>query len=322
MSRVLSGVQPSGQQLHIGNYFGAVRQFIQLQNEHEMFCFIANYHALTTVKDPQLLRQYSLEVALEYLALGLNPEKATLFLQSDIVFHTELAWIFDCLVPMGLLERSHAYKDALANNKPSSVGLFNYPVLMAADILIYRPALVPVGKDQTQHVEMARDIAESFNKIYGEYFPIPQAYIPEDAGIVPGIDGRKMSKSYGNTVNIFAPENEILKKIKGIVTDSKGVEEPKDPTTCTLFHLYQLVAEKSAIENLKAQYISGGIGYGKIKEMLYEAFMHYFKDIRKRYEDLSKNPDYILSVVKEGGKKALPVAEKTMDEVRNLIGIL
>ncbi len=244
--RVLSGIQPSGA-IHLGNYLGAIKQHIEMQqnSNYDCFFFIADLHALTTVRDPKKLADMTRDVALTYLSLGLDPEKVVFFKQSDVPEHTELAWIFSCITPMGLLERAHAWKDAVEKGKKEkTAGLFIYPILMAADILLYKPSLVPVGKDQKQHIEIARDIATHFNTTFGEEFPQPQELTPEDVAVVPGTDGQKMSKSYGNTIDIFAPENILKKQIMGIVTDSTPVEAPKDPSTCNVFQLYKLVATK------------------------------------------------------------------------------
>lgn len=322
MKRALSGIKSTGQQMHIGNYLGAVKQFVELQNHYESFIFIANLHSLTTVKNKKELYDQTLEIALEYLACGLDPKKTTLFFQSDVPEVTELAWTFNCLTPMGLLNRAHAYKDAQAKNKDVNVGLFDYPVLMAADILIYKPHIVPVGKDQKQHVEIARDIAEIFNKTYGETFVIPEYYSAKETETVLGLDGQKMSKSYKNTIDLFEDEKSILKKVKGIVTDSKGVDEPKDPETCNIFRLYKLFAQVNEVKDLKIKYIEGGIGYGRAKEILFEVMMRELSPIRERYKKLATDKEYVLSVMREGGKRAKVVAKETIEEVRKKIGIV
>lgn len=322
MKRVLSGVKPTGGQMHIGNYIGAVKRFVDLQKEHENFFFIANYHALTTVKNKKDLEEQTLEIATEYLACGLDPKKSTLFFQSDVPEVTELAWIFDCLTPMGLLQRAHAYKDAVAKNKEVNVGLFNYPALMAADILIYQSHLVPVGKDQKQHVEIARDIAETFNKLYGETFVLPNPLIDQETETVVGLDGQKMSKSYGNIIGLFEDEKSILKKVKSIVTDSKGVNDPKDPSTCNVFNLYKLFATPAEKKEMEKTYREGGCGYGESKEKLYEVMMRELKPIRQRYAELSDDKSHVLKIMKEGGLKARAVAQKTMEDVRIKVGIV
>lgn len=320
--RLLSGVKPTGSQIHIGNYFGAVRHFVNLQDEYDMYAFIANLHAITTVKEGEKLREQTLELIIEYLACGLDPTKATIFLQSDVPEHTELAWIFNCLTPMGLLNRAHAYKDAVAKNKEINVGVFDYPVLMAADILIYKPAAVPVGKDQKQHVEIARDIAEVFNTTYSETFPLPDPIIDETTQTIVGLDGQKMSKSYNNTIMLFEDEKSILKKVKSIVTDSKGVDEPKDPETCSVFQLYKLFATPEEKTEMEQKYRAGGLGYGQAKEALFEVMMRELKPLRDRYAELSKNKDYVLDIVRKGGQKAREMAVETMKDVRKKVGIL
>jgi len=322
MKRALSGIKSTGQQLHIGNYLGAVKQFVALQDQYESFIFIANFHSLTTVKNKHELYDQTLEIALEYLACGLDPKKTTLFFQSDVPEVTELAWIFNCLTPMGLLNRAHAYKDAVAKNKEVNVGLFDYPVLMAADILIYKPHIVPVGKDQKQHVEIARDIAETFNKTYGETFIIPEYYSAKETETVLGLDGQKMSKSYKNTIDLFEDENSILKKVKSIVTDSKGVDEPKDPGSCNVFKLYKLFAQENEVRDLEKKYKEGEVGYGVAKEMLFEVMMRELSPLRERYKKLAMDKAYVLSVMREGGKKARALAQETMKEVRKKIGII
>src|ERR1700731_4224169 len=243
MPRILSGIQSSGV-LHIGNYFGMMRQAIGLQDEGEAFYFIADYHALTSVRDPDGLRQNVRRIALDFLACGLDPERAALFLQSDVPAVTELTWILATVAPMGLLERAHSYKDKVARGLPASAGLFTYPVLMAADILIYDSDLVPVGKDQKQHLEMTRDIAQKFNETFGDVLRLPEPHIQPAPETVPGIDGQKMSKSYGNTIDIFGDEKEMRKRVMSIVTDSSPVEAAKDPASSTIFHLYSLFATK------------------------------------------------------------------------------
>ena len=261
--RVLSGIQPSGK-LHIGNYFGAMRQHLELQAEHEGFYFIADYHAMTSNPDPKDLKARTLGVAMDYLALGLDPQKTVFWKQSDVPEVTELAWILSCQTPMGLLQRCTSYKDKVAQGLSPNHGLFAYPVLQAADILIFMSDLVPVGADQKQHIEVTRDIAEKFNAIYGELFVLPKDHILESVAVIPGVDGRKMSKSYNNTIEIFEPESSVKKKIMRMVTDSTPVEEPKDPDKCNLFALLRLVASPESLPNDR-KYRQGGIGYGPSK---------------------------------------------------------
>lgn len=320
--RVLSGVQPSGA-IHLGNYLGAIKQHIEMQDnpEFECFIFIADLHALTTVRDAKKLKSLTLEVALTYLALGLDPKKAVFFKQSDIAEHCELAWILSCVTPFGLLERAHAWKDAVEKNKKEkTVGLFTYPALMAADILIYKPNLVPVGKDQKQHVEITRDIATSFNSHFGDTLTLPEDFIKEDVAVVPGTDGQKMSKSYGNTIDIFAPEAVLKKQVMGIVTDSTPVEDPKDPSKCHIFTLYKLLANKEEIADLESKYRKGGFGYGEAKKILLAKILEIFAPARKKRIELESDLSYVSSVLQEGASRAKKVASETLDEVRKKIG--
>lgn len=327
--RILSGVQPSGK-LHLGNYFGAIKQHIALQDEGECYYFIADYHALTTLPDVQpdvkqraaTLRGSVFEVAVAYLALGLDPAKAAFFRQSDIPEVTELAWILATVTGMGLLERAHSFKDKTAQGIAPSAGLFTYPVLMAADILIYRSHIVPVGKDQVQHLEMTRDMAGSFNHAYGvDIFPLPMERL--DVGhAVPGTDGRKMSKSYGNTIDIFA-EGAALKNVvmKGIVTDSAKVEDPKDPDKCNVFALYTLFATDAEKSDLAARYRAGGMGYGEAKKLLLAKIDAYFAPARDKRKELVARPAFVEDVLREGAKRARGEAQKTMDLVRQATGL-
>lgn len=317
--RVLSGVQPTGK-LHIGNYFGAIRQYVHLQDEHEGYYFMANYHALTTVHDGALLRQQTLDVAADFLALGLDPAKAVIFRQSDIPEVTELTWILSTICPMGLLQRCHAYKDKVSQGLPSDHGLFAYPVLMAADILIYNSNLVPVGQDQKQHIEVTQDLGQRFNYMYGDILTIPEPYILENTAIVPGLDGRKMSKSYDNTIGIFDPDKVVKKKIMGIVTDSTPVEDPKDPDNNTIFQLYSLFATPEQKAEMAQSFRAGGVGYGEYKKQLLAAFTEYFGKQRARRAELESDPGYVEDVLAEGAKKARAVARETLDRVRTAVG--
>ena len=320
MKRVLSGVQPSGNP-HLGNYFGAMKNHIEMQDKYDCYIFIADYHALTTVRDPEKMKKMTLHLILDYLALGLDPEKTVFFKQSDVYEHAQLKWILDCVTPHGLLERAHAWKDALAKGKKEpTAGLFNYPVLMAADILLYQPDLVPVGKDQKQHVEIARDIAIKFNNIFGEVFKLPEPYIPKEVELIKGTDGQKMSKSYGNVIEIFADEATLKKQVMGIQTDSTPLEEPKNPETCNVFYLYSLFATEEEKTDLAAKYKAGGFGFGDAKKLLLVKIMEYFAENRKKRIELSSNLDYINKVLEEGAKKATQEAENTMDKVRSAIG--
>jgi tryptophanyl-tRNA synthetase len=318
--RVLSGVKPSGEQAHIGNYFGAFRQWVDLQETHENFCFIADYHALTSVFDGKTVRAWTQELMIELLAVGLDPEKTILFRQSDVPEVCELTWILSCSTPHGLLERAHAYKDARAKGVDVNAGLFSYPVLMASDILIYKSHLVPVGKDQKQHIEIARDIAQRFNGAYGDVLTLPDPLIQDDTAVVTGLDGRKMSKSYGNTIMLFEPEKQMRKKVMSIVTDSRTVEEPKDPETCNVFALHKLF-DPEGLEALRARYVAGGMGYGEAKKLLFEKMMDVLGPVRARYEDLARRPDEVEEIFHAGARRAREVAAATVDECRRAAGL-
>ena len=307
--------------LHIGNYFGMMWPAIALQAEGEALYFIADYHALTSVRDPEVLRENSRRVALDFLACGLDPKRAALFRQSDVPQVTELAWILSTLAPMGLLERAHSYKDKLARGMPAMVGLFNYPVLMAADILIYDSDIVPVGKDQKQHIEITRDLAGKMNETFGQIFKLPEPRIQPATEVVPGIDGQKMSKSYGNNIDIFGDEKEMRKRVMSIVTDSTPVEAPKDPAISTIFQLYSLFASKSEIEEMRERFQKGGIGYGDFKKQLFEKLWDYFAPMRKRREDILADKSYIDNVLARGAKRANQVADVVMERVRAAVGL-
>jgi tryptophanyl-tRNA synthetase len=324
--RILSGIQPSGV-LHIGNYFGMMRPAIELQAEGEAFYFIADYHALTSVRDPKALRENSRRIALDFLASGLDPERGALFRQSDVPQVTELAWILSTVAPVGLLERAHSYKDKLARGMTSSAGLFNYPVLMAADILIYDSDLVPVGKDQKQHVEITRDLAVKMNETFGQaeparqLFKLPEPRIQPATQVVPGIDGQKMSKSYNNTIDIFGDEKETRKRVMSIVTDSTPVEAAKDPARSTIVELYSLFASKNEIEEMRERFRKGGTGYGDFKKQLFEKLWEYFSPMRKRREEILADKSYIDNVLTRGAKRANKVADQVMQRVRNAVGL-
>ena len=324
--RILSGIQPSGA-LHIGNYFGMMKPAIALQAEGEALYFIADYHALTSLRDPDVLRENSRRVALDFLACGLDPERATLFRHSDVPQVTELAWILSTVAPMGLLERAHSYKDKLARGLPATVGLFSYPVLMAADILIYDSDVVPVGKDQKQHIEITRDLAVKMNETFGEsepdgrVFKLPEARIQAATETVPGIDGQKMSKSYGNNIDIFGDEKEMRKRVMSIVTDSTPVEAPKDPAKSTIFKLYSLVASKDEIAAMREQFLKGGTGYGDFKKQLFEKLWEYFAPMRKRREEILADKSYIDDVLEKGATRANEIADQVMKRVREAVGL-
>jgi len=318
--RILSGIQPTGK-LHIGNYFGAMRQHRSLQAENEGFYFIADYHALTSNPDPDELRQNSLEVAMDYLALGLDTKKTVFWRQSDVHEVVEFAWVLSCLTPMGLLQRCTSYKDKIAQGLSPNHGLFAYPVLQAADILIFNSDLVPVGADQKQHIEVTRDIAMKFNATYGEILTIPKESILESVAIVPGIDGRKMSKSYDNTIEIFEPEKQIKKKIMRIVTDSTPVEDPKDPDKCNIFAMLKLVASPDELSEWNDKYRNGGTGYGTVKKRVVELMIDYFRPYRDKRQELQNNVDFVKEVLKDGAQRASAVAAETLEKVRKAAGL-
>ncbi len=317
---LVSGVQPTGR-VHIGNYFGAMKQFVDLQDKYESHIFIADYHAITTVQNRADLMKGILDVALDYLAIGLDPKKVTLFKQSDLPEVTELAWMFNCVTTMPYLMRAHAYKDAEAKNKEVNVGLFDYPILMASDILLADADVVPVGQDQKQHVEYARDTAQKFNRVFGETFKIPEPYILSNVETVPGTDGRKMSKSYDNVIPLFATDEEIKKAVMKIPTDSKGVDEPKNPDESILFSIHKLFLEGEALKDLKSKYEKGGMGYKEAKELLIKDLTAFIKPMREKREMLAKDIDTVLDILKEGGEHARTKAQKKMKEVREKVGL-
>lgn len=318
--RVLSGIQPSGR-LHIGNFFGAMRQHLQLQAEHDGFYFIADYHALTSNPAPPDIAKHTLDVAMDYIALGLDTEKTVFWRQSDVPQVTELAWILSCITPMGLLQRCTSYKDKVAQGISPNHGLFAYPVLQAADILIFHSNLVPVGADQKQHIEVTRDIAGYFNNAYGQVLTIPEERIIESVAVVPGIDGQKMSKSYGNTIEIFEPESSVKKKVMRIVTDSTPVESPKDPEKCNVFALLKLVASPAELKDWENRYRNGGMGYGEAKKRLAELLIEYFKPYRHKRAELEKNTGCIKEILAKGAQRAAAVASKTLLDVRKVVGL-
>ncbi len=320
--RILSGVQPSGK-LHIGNYFGAIRQHLRLMSEgHECFYFIATYHSLTSLSDAGQVAAYTDEVARGYLALGLDPDKACFFRQTDVPEVTELAWILSCVTPMPLLQRCVSYKDKVAQGIAPNHGLFAYPVLQAADILIYKPHFVPVGQDQKQHIEVTQDIQTKFNNTFEKVFHYPEPYILDEVAVVPGIDGRKMSKSYNNTINLFDSQKDVKKAIMAIVTDSTPLEDPKDPDKDNVMALMRLFADKAEIAEWEGRYRAGGTGYGHAKKRLLEQFDETFGTAREKYRDLENDPDYVNDVLAAGAKKARAVAQATMDEVRAATGLV
>jgi tryptophanyl-tRNA synthetase len=317
--RLLSGIKPSGRP-HIGNYFGAMKRFAELAQTHESFVFIADYHALNSVHSGDDLRSFTRDLALDYLALGLFSDNVVLFRQSDIPEHTELCWIFNTVVSMPFLMRAHAYKDAVAKDKEINVGTFDYPVLMSADILLYKPDLVPTGADQKQHVEYARDIAQKFNARYGETFSLPEAHIAPNVATVLGIDGRKMSKSYHNTIPLFGSDEEIRAQCMSITTDSKGVGEPKDPETCTVFALHRLVSGE-LVPELEKRYRAGTIGYKESKELLAERIIALVHPLREKRKEFEEKTGFVEEVLARGAEKARSVAKPLMEEVRKKIGV-
>ena len=318
--RLLSGVKPTGRP-HLGNYLGALRQFVDLAKSHESFVFIADYHALNSIHDANQMRQNTIDLILDYLAIGLDPKEVVLFKQSDLAEHTELCWIFNTFTTMPYLMRAHAYKDAQAKNKEINVGTFDYPMLMAADILLYEPDIVPVGADQKQHVEYARDTAEKFNSLFGATFKLPEPYIPKEIAIIPGVDGQKMSKSYNNTIPLFADSDVIRKATMSIVTDSLGVEESKDPEKCNIFALHKHFS-KDMLADLEKRYREGGIGYKESKEILADNILKFVTPMRELRSELSKEKGLIEKVLEQGREKAHAVASAKMQDVKKKIGVL
>lgn len=319
--RVLSGIQPTGR-FHWGNYFGAIRQYIALQENEQAFYFIADLHALTTVRDPQVLRQNSWDAAVDLLALGLDPLQAKLFLQSDVPEVTELTWLLMTVTQMHLLEKCHAYKDKKARGIAADAGLFTYPVLMAADIMLYDSDLVPVGHDQVQHIEVTRDLGQRFNHLYdSEVFVLPSARVLDDSAKVPGTDGEKMSKSYNNTIELFLPEKQLKKKINSIKTDSKTVEESKDPESCPVFALYRLFANESDRASLAERYRAGGMGYGEAKKLVLEAALEYFGPARQRRTELESRPDDVRDVLNQGASAARAKGQEVLHRAKSACGL-
>lgn len=318
--RILTGIQPSGK-LHLGNYFGAMRPMISLQNEGEEFFFIADYHALTTVRDPAFLREAVRDVALDFLACGLDPARTVFYRQSDVPEVQELAWLLSVVTPMGLIERCHSYKDKLAHGQPASHGLFSYPVLMAADILLMQARRVPVGKDQKQHLEVTRDVAIKFNNAYGDVFAVPEPLIAENVAVIPGTDGQKMSKSYGNTIGLFDDLKRIRKQIMGIKTDSATVEEPKDPEKSSIYALYKLFATPAESEALAARYRAGGMGYGEAKKALFEIYERTFAPFREKRAELEKHPSDVEDILRDGAARARAAAAPTLHKARAAVGL-
>jgi len=319
--RVLTGIQPSGA-LHIGNYFGAIKQMIDLQDTSDLFIFIPNYHALTSLKDPKALKANTIDAAINFLALGVDPKKSTFYLQSDVKEVLELYWILSSYAPMGLLERAHSYKDKVAKGIPANHSLFSYPVLMAADILLYDADIVPVGKDQIQHVEIARDIAVKFNHEFGDILTLPEFRIDDKVATVPGIDGAKMSKSYGNTIEIFCDEKQLKKTVGKIVTDSTPLEEPKDFTTCNVYALCRLFLDKSGEQALQTRYQRGGEGYGHFKMYLKELIWDYFAKAREKRAYYLGHKDEVRDILHYGAQKARVIAQEKIEKIQDTVGII
>ncbi|MBF0289541.1 MAG: tryptophan--tRNA ligase [SAR324 cluster bacterium] len=318
--RALSGIKPTGDP-HLGNYLGMIKPALQLQKKHEAFYFIADYHALTTLHNPQKLREHTYELVATFAALGMDIENHAFFKQSDIPEVTELTWIISCITSKGLLERAHAYKDAIAKQQEVNHGLFSYPVLMAADILIYDSNYVPVGKDQKQHLEMTRDIAIRFNHIFGETFVIPEPLIEDDVATIPGLDGQKMSKSYNNTIPLFTTEKKQRKLVMKIVTDSKTVEEPKDPETCNVFALFSLFATPEQQKALAERYRTGNMGYGEAKQTCFDVINEELKQSREVYFEIRQDFQKLDGILEAGRDKARPVAREVLNRVRDHVGL-
>ena len=303
--RVLSGVQPSGQ-LHLGNYAGAIRQFVEMQHDHEMFVFVASYHALTSVKNPDELRANTRQVVIDYIAFGLDPDHCSIYLQQDVPQVCELTWLLSCVCPKSMMDKATTYKDKVAKGLSASIGLFTYPVLQAADILGVDADVVPVGQDQKQHVEITRDLAEAFNRQYGPVFKLPELKLRAEAGVLPGVDGQKMSKSYGNTIDPFAPEKALRKRVMSMLTDSAAVEDKKDPDASPIFQVFRALAGASDERTLKLadRYNAGGMGYGEAKQALYELILDHFGEARRRRAELMADPGYIEQVLRRGAERA------------------
>lgn len=321
MSRILTGIQSSGRQ-HLGNILGAIKPAIALaaSSDHSSFLFIADLHSLTTVKEATLRKENLYATAAAWLACGLDPEKTIFYKQSDLPECTELTWYLNCFTPYPMLANAHSFKDKSANLADVNAGLFDYPVLMASDILLYDAEFVPVGKDQQQHLEITRDIAQKFNNQYGEVFVMPEAIINETVMIIPGTDGRKMSKSYGNIIDIFLPEKALKKQVMGIITDSTALEDPKDPETCNVVKLYKLIADEDAVQDMENRYREGGYGYGHAKKALLDALLEKFKEERLRFDALMNNPDEIDRILAKGAEKARPTAQATLTRVKTTLG--
>ena len=317
--RILSGIQPSGG-LHIGNYFGMMKRMIDYQENHELFCFIVNYHALTSVFDPERLRKQTLEAACDFLTLGIDPEKSIFWVQSDVPEVTELTWLLSNVTGMGLLERCHSYKDKISRGLTPNHGLFAYPVLMAADILMYGSERVPVGQDQKQHVEVARDIAIRFNNTYGETFVVPDVEIPEEVATIPGLDGQKMSKSYDNTLPLFCEEKELRKRVMSIKTDATPVDQPKDPDTSILYAIYSLFLDEQGKQELRDRFLTPGLKYGDVKQELFGVIWEFFKPYREKRKRYLADPATVRAILKHGAEKARAIGSPYLMKARRNVG--
>lgn len=318
---LVSGIQSTGT-LHIGNYFGAMKQFVEMQNDYDTRIFVANFHSVTTVQDKNLLEKLTRDVVIDYLAIGLDPKKSTIFLQSAIPQVTELMWYFNCLNTVPYLMRAHSYKDKIANGIEPNAGLFTYPMLMAADILIQDADIVPVGQDQKQHIEFTRDTAIKFNNAYGDTFKLPQPSIIENTAIVPGLDGQKMSKSYGNTIPLFAEDSEIDKLCMSVVTDSLRPEDSKDPQTSNIFQIHKFFLNKDEQDELAQKYKNGGLGYKEAKEMLAQSIKDFITPIREKRKQIAMDTDYVDAVLKQGQERMYKIAQDKLKEVRSKVGII
>jgi len=318
---LLSGVKPTGLP-HVANYFGAMKQMVDMQDEYTCYIMIADLHAITTVQNADQMKRDTLNLAMDYLAIGLDPAKVVLFKQSDVPAHAEVTWIFDCITTMPYLMRAHAFKDAEAKSKEINVGVFNYPILMAADILLYNTDVVPVGQDQKQHVEYARDIAEKFNRIFAtETFKLPNALISKEVGSVPGTDGQKMSKSYNNTIPLFAEDIDIRKMAMSVVTDSKGVEEPKDPNACNVFALHKLFTPTEELAEIETRYRQGGIGYKEAKELLAENIIQFITPLREKRKEFEADPEQVIQILRAGADRANAVTQTKLKEIKKAVGL-
>ena len=320
--RILSGLQPSGQ-LHLGNYAGAIRQFVDMQGEYEIFVFVASYHAMTSTRDPQVLRENIRQIVIDYIAFGLDPKQANIYLQQDVPQVTELAWMLSCVCPKHMMDKATSYKDKTAEGLSASIGLYTYPILQAADILSVDPDLVPVGEDQIQHIEITRDLAQKFNNLYGDVFKVPEHRVRADAGVLPGVDGQKMSKSYGNIIDPFLPEKKLRKTINKVVTDSTPMEDIKEPETCTVYKIFKALAgaDEQRTIDLAARYREGGMGYGEAKKALADLILDHFGPARQKREELIADPGYVQQVLSDGAAAAREKVCAVTQRARQAVGL-